>query len=92
MTSGNISSYARVLNGPHQLEKIQTFNELAATMTTLKKERNQAREEASARKKQEEKDKATRRAEKEMEAINKQNELGPFAKSMLIRDWLTFSR
>ena len=72
MASGNISSYARVLNGPHQLEKIQTFNELAVTMTTLKKEREQAREEASARKKQEEKDKAARRAEKEMEAINKQ--------------------
>ena len=50
MASGNISSYARVLNGPHQLEKIQTFNELAATMTTLKKERDQAREEASSRK------------------------------------------
>ena len=80
MASGNISSYARVLNGPHQLEKIQTFNELAVTMTTLKKEREQAREEASARKKQEEKDKAARRVEKEMEAINKQNELGPICK------------
>ena len=81
MASGNISSYARVLNGPHQLEKIQTFNELAATMTTLKKERDQAREEASARKKQEDKDKAARKAEKERDAINKQNELGPICKA-----------
>ena len=80
MASGNVSSYARVFNSPHQLEKIGTFNELAATMTTLKKERGQAREEASAWKKQEEKDKAARKAEKEIEAINKLNELGPICK------------
>ena len=32
MATGNVCSYARVLNGPQQVEKIKTFNELAATM------------------------------------------------------------
>ena len=81
MVSGNVSSYTRVLNGPMQLDKILTFNQLAATMTTLKNERDQAKAETSARRKQQEKEKAARKAEKEREAINKQNELAPLCKA-----------
>ena len=67
MASGNISSYARVLNGPHQLEKIQTFNELAATRQLLRRrgimhERKQVPER------------------NKREAIKKQNELGPICR------------
>ena len=81
MATGNVCSYARVLNGPQQVEKIKTFNELAATMATLRKERDQAKAESSARRKEEEQRKAARKAEKEREASMKQNELGPVCKA-----------
>ena len=54
MASGNVSSYARVLIGPMQLDKI-----------------------TSARRKQQEKIKA----DKEMEAISKQNQLARLCKA-----------
>jgi hypothetical protein len=38
--SGNINSYARLLNGPQQLDKIQTYNDLAATMAELKRDKS----------------------------------------------------
>jgi hypothetical protein len=51
IVTGNINSYARVLNGPHQLEKIKTYNELAATMAVLKEERTKMQEEQREKKK-----------------------------------------
>jgi hypothetical protein len=59
----------RVLNGQQQLDKICTYNDLAATMTVLKKEKEQMREERNTKKKLEE-EKATRKAEKEREAVS----------------------
>ena len=77
IVTGNINSYARVLNGPHQLDKIQTYNELAATMAVLKQEREQQQEQQREKKRQEEQAKAARRAVKEMEADAKARELEP---------------
>ena len=59
----------RVLNGQQQLDKICTYNDLAATMAVLKKEKEQMREERNTKKKLEE-EKATRKAEKEREAVS----------------------
>jgi len=81
MVAGNVTSYARVLNGPQQLDKIRTYNDLAATMAVLKKEKEQMREETNARKKKLEEQKATRKAEKEREAISKANEMAPVCKA-----------
>jgi hypothetical protein len=50
IVTGNINSYARVLNGPHQLEKIKTYNELAATMAVLKEERTKMQDEQREKK------------------------------------------
>ena len=61
---------ARVPNGPQQLDKIRTYNNLAATMAVLKKEKEQMREETNTRKKILEEEKATRKAEKEREAVS----------------------
>ena len=79
--TGNVNSYARVLNGPHQLDKIQTYNELAATMAVLKKEKEQQQEEQCEEMKHEEKVKAAQRAKKEWDAIARAAELGPICQA-----------
>ena len=38
--SGNVNSYARILNGPAQLEKIKTYNQLSASIAQLQRERD----------------------------------------------------
>ncbi len=38
--SGNVNSYARILNGPQKLERIQTFNDLSASIAVLKRKRD----------------------------------------------------
>ena len=65
IVTGNINSYARILNGPRQLEKIHTFNELAAMMSVLKQEKEKLNEEQHVRRKQEEQEKAVRKADGE---------------------------
>jgi hypothetical protein len=85
IVTGNINSYARVLNGPHQLDKIQTYNELAATMTVLKQEKEKQQIEQREKKKQDDKEKAERKAEKESAAIAKAAELEPICKAHVER-------
>ena len=49
--AGNINSYARMLNGPKELERIKTYNHLAASMAELRNEQDAMREVARAKKK-----------------------------------------
>jgi hypothetical protein len=35
---GNVSSYARILNGPSQLDSIKTYNDLAASLSEYNNE------------------------------------------------------
>ena len=79
--TGNINSYARVLNGPDQMNKIQEYNELAATMSVLQREREQKQKEQREKKKLDDEAKALRKSEKEKEAIARAAELGPWCKS-----------
>ena len=81
IVTGNINSYAQILNGPQQLEKIRTFNELAATISVLKQEKEKLNEEQGVRRKREEQEKAARKAEREREAREKANELAPLCKA-----------
>ena len=73
------------MNGPHQLDEIHTYNELAATMAVLKKEKEQQQVEQCERKKNEEKVKVAQRAEKERDVIARAAELDLYAKLMWIR-------
>jgi hypothetical protein len=75
--SGNVNSYARLLNGPQQLDKIQTYNDLAATMAELKRDKDRQQEEKREKKAEEDQAKAARKAEKEASAIARAAELEP---------------
>ena len=63
--TGNINSYARCLNGPRQLEKIKTYNQLAASMAELQKEKMEQKAVNSADKKKAEEEKAAKKLEKD---------------------------
>jgi len=63
--SGNINSYARILNGPAELSKIKTYNELTASMAELQKERDDQAELSRAKKKKTDEEKAAKKQEKE---------------------------
>ena len=67
--SGNINSYARILNGPQQLAQIKTYNDLAASISVLKAEslENEARLREEKKKKDEEKAAAKAKKMKENE-------------------------
>jgi hypothetical protein len=39
--TNNVNSYARILNGPKQLEQIGQFNELVASIATLRQEKEE---------------------------------------------------
>ena len=51
MITGNVNSYARILNGPVQLDKMKTFNEVAASIAVIRKERNEKNEAMHVQKK-----------------------------------------
>ena len=49
--SGNVNSYARILNGPAQLERIKTYNQLSASIAQLQRERDEQKLATKAQKK-----------------------------------------
>ena len=53
MITGNVNSYARILNGPMQLDKIKTFNKVAASIAVIRKERDKKNEAMCLQKKKE---------------------------------------
>ena len=61
---GNINSYARILNGPKQLERIKTFTDLSASVAVLKREGEEKEAEGKKEKKRQEEEKAQRRKQK----------------------------
>lgn len=80
MISGNINSYARILNGPSQLKDIQTYNQLAASMAVVRRERDKKNDAAKEKKKMDEAEKALKKAEKEQKALEEKQRLGPVCK------------
>ena len=72
--AGNINSYARILNGPAQLEKIRDFNQMAASVSVLRRERIDKAEKTRERKKKEDVGKAEKKLEKEREDQEKRQE------------------
>ena len=77
---GNVNSYARILNGPTQLERIKTFNDLAASIATLQKEKDEIERKAKESKKLKAAEKAQNKLEKELKAKKDYEEFGPGCK------------
>lgn len=91
MVSGNINSYARILNGPEQLESIKTYNQLAASMAVVRRERDERTVSAKEKKKQDEAEKLQRKHRSGGGGRNWRTRSGlvQFVKSMLERVWIT---
>ena len=66
--TGNVNSYARILNGPAQIEKIKTYNQLSASIAQLQRDREANTEASRAQKKKVDLEKAAKKLEKEREA------------------------
>ena len=62
VVAGNVQSYARILNGPAQLQKIKTFNQLAASMAEYKREKTDKEEKACEQKKKADVERAAERS------------------------------
>lgn len=75
--TGNVNSYARILNGPAQLEKIKSYNQLAASMAELQRERQQKDETSKSQKKKADEIKAAKKADKERDAKETHDRLLP---------------
>ena len=63
MIDGNVDSNARILNGPHQLKRIKAYNDLAASVTLLQKEKDELKGTGKRKeKKKSDAEKAARKA------------------------------
>lgn len=75
--TGNINSYARALNGPREVGKMQTFNQLTASISELQQEKNQQKKAADAKKKKAEEENAVKAAEKNRKKEEERERLVP---------------
>ncbi len=80
MIEGNVNSYARILNGPQQLEHIKTYNNLAALITVLQKEKGELEAQGKEEKKKSDAEKVARKAVQNQKMQDEQVELGPGCK------------
>ncbi|KAL9182733.1 hypothetical protein ACHAXT_004012 [Thalassiosira profunda] len=83
MVAGNVQSYARILNGPAQLSKIRTYNDLAASMAEYKRERAQREEKAREQKKADDAEKAAKQLEKKRLAGEERDRLLPICQEQV---------
>ncbi|KAL9190571.1 hypothetical protein ACHAXT_000277 [Thalassiosira profunda] len=83
MVAGNVQSYARILNGPAQLSKIRTYNDLAASMAEYKRERAQREEKARKQKKADDAEKAAKQMEKKRLAGEERDRLLPICQEQV---------
>ena len=77
IVTGNVNSYARILNGPTQLEKLKTYNQLAASMAEIQKEKDEKNEASRAEKKIAAVEKAAKKLQKEQKAREEHVRLFP---------------
>ena len=75
--SGNVNSYARILNGPQQLQRIKTFNDLSASIAALEREKDELEAKAREEKKLKDAEKDARGTDKRQKADEEQARLGP---------------
>ena len=77
---GNVNSYARILNGPQQLARIKTFNDLAASISVLQREKDTADQKSKEERKQQDEQRAANRLEKDRKAKEEIEMFGPGCK------------
>jgi hypothetical protein len=75
--TGNINSYACILNGPDQLERIKTYLDLAASLSDENDEINKQKAASRAEKKQVDYERLLKKAEKSAAEALKQPDLLP---------------
>ena len=63
--SGNVNSYARVLNGEHQMKDVKDYNALAASLSVFQRERAEQDEQRQREKKRTDEAKAAKKRAKE---------------------------
>ena len=80
MIEGNVNSYARILNGPQLLEQINAYNDLAASITVLQKEKDELEARGKEEKKKSIAEKAARKAVRDQQMQDEQEKLGPGCK------------
>ena len=81
--SGNINSYARILNGPSQLDQITSYNQLAASISKLQQEREEHRRKNQEQKKKGDAEAAANRERREREAREKHDENLPICQALV---------
>ena len=88
--SGNVNSYARILSGPQQLERIKTFNDLSASIAVLQREKQAEAEKSRKEKKNKEVEKAANKVEKDRVAKEEHAKLSPGCKADVEKgiDWV----
>jgi hypothetical protein len=79
--SNNVNSYARILNGPQQLQQIREFNELAANIAALQLEKEELESNVREGKCLLYIAKAERKAEKDRKMQIERDEKGPGCKA-----------
>ena len=84
--TGNINSYARILNDPAQLEKIKTYNQLSASIAELQRERDEQKETARVEKKKQDADKKQHVKEKERDAKDVHDRLLLLCQEHVVKD------
>ena len=77
---GNVNSYARILNGPQQLERIKTFTDLSASIAVLQAEKDQADQKSKEDKKVQDAEKAAKKLEKDRKSKEEREKFAPRCK------------
>ena len=80
MISGNVNSYTRILNGPQQLERIKNFNDLAASISALQREKDEIDQKAREENKKKKAEQEERRAERDQKEKEEFDRLAPECK------------
>ena len=83
--TGNVNSYARLLNGPEQLSRITTYNQLAASMAEIQKEKMDKKAASSAEKKKAEEEKAAKKLEEEKKEKEERERLLPICSAYVAK-------
>jgi hypothetical protein len=75
--TGNVNSYAQILNGPSQLDSIKTYNDLAASLSEYNNEVKSQKASVQAEKKKADAEKAANKVKRDQQAKEQQQLLLP---------------
>ncbi len=78
--TGNANSYARILNGPSQLDSIKTYNDLAASLSEYNNEVKAQKASVQAEKKNADAEKAAHKVRRDQQAKEQQQLQLPICK------------